>query len=95
MIAISEKQIYRSKDLSLVKIEQVPANAAQLASWRISFITKTCAIDQTGQDVILTWISDAFNSENVDHLHNSGVLPWLDSHVASLLADSRHRAIAS
>ena len=75
MIAMSEKEIYRSKDLSLVKIEQLPATAAQLGSWRISFITKTCAIDQTGQDVILTWIFDAFKSENGDHLHNSGVSP--------------------
>lgn len=78
------------RPLTLVKIEQLPVSAAQFRSWRNSFITKTCAIDQTGQDVILTWIFDAFNSETGDHLHNSGVLPRLDAHLASLLADTRH-----
>ena len=89
-VELTEKEIYKSKDLSLVKIEQLPVNAAQYRSWRNAFITKTCAIDQTGQDIILTWISEAFNSEDGDQLHSSGILPRLDAHLASLLADTRH-----
>ena len=87
---LTEKEIYKSKDLSLVKIEQLPINAAQFRSWKNAFITKTCAIDQTGQDIILTWISEAFNVEDGDQLHYSGVLPRLDAHLASLLADTKH-----
>ena len=89
-IELTEKEIYKSKGLSLVKIEQLPVNAAQFRSWRNAFITKTCAIDQTGQDIILTWFSEAFNAEDGDPLHNSGVLPRLDAHLASLLADTKH-----
>ena len=89
-VELTEQQIYKSKDLSLVKIEQLPINAAQFRSWRNAFITKTCAIDQTGQDVILTWISEAFNLEDGDQLHYSGILPRLDAHLASLLADTKH-----
>ena len=89
-VELTEKEIYKSKDLSLVKIEQLPINAAQFRSWRNAFITKTCAIDQTGQDIILTWISEAFNVEDGDQLHYSGVLPRLDAHLASLLADTKH-----
>ena len=89
-VELTEKEIYKSKDLSLVKIEQLPINAAQFRSWKNAFITKTCAIDQTGQDIILTWISEAFNVEDGDQLHYSGVLPRLDAHLASLLADTKH-----
>lgn len=52
--------MYKSNDLSLVKIEQLPVSAAQFRSWRNAFSAKTCAIDQTGQDIISTWISEAF-----------------------------------
>ena len=31
-----------------------------------------------------------FNVEDGDQLHNSGILPRLDAHLASLLADTRH-----
>ena len=89
-VELTEKEIYKSKDLSLVKIEQLPINAAQFRSWKNAFITKTCAIDQTGQNIILTWISEAFNVEDGDQLHYSGVLPRLDAHLASLLADTKH-----
>ena len=89
-VELTEKEIYKSKDLSLVKIEQLPVNAAQFRSWKNAFITKTCAIDQTGQDIILTWLSEAFNLEDGDQLHYSGVLPRLDAHLASLLADTKH-----
>ena len=89
-VELTEKEIYKSKDLSLVKIEQLPVNAAQFRSWKNSFITKTCAIDQTGEDVILSWIAESFNVEDGDQLHNSGILPRLDAHLASLLADTRH-----
>ena len=74
----------------MVKIDQLPSTAAQFRSWRNSFLTKTCAIDQTGQDIILTWLTEAFNSESGEHLHNAGALPRLDSHLASLLADTKH-----
>ena len=89
-VELTEKEIYKSKDLSLVKIEQLPVNAAQFRSWKNAFITKTCAIDQTGEDVILSWIAESFNVEDGDQLHNSGILPRLDAHLASLLADTRH-----
>ena len=59
-IKLTEKEMHKSKDLSLVKIEQLPVSAAQFRSWRNAFSAKTCAIDQTGQDIILTWISEAF-----------------------------------
>ena len=75
-VELAEKEKYKSKDLSLVKIEQLPVNAAQYRSWRNAFIAKTCAIDQTGRDIILTWISEAFNSEDGDQLHSSGILPF-------------------
>ena len=73
MIELTEKEIFESKDLSLVKIEQLPVNAAQFRSWRNAFITKTCAIDQTGQDIILAWVSEAFNLEDGDQLQFSNV----------------------
>ena len=89
-VELTEKEIYESKDLSLVKIEQLPVNAGQYRSWRNAFITKTCAIDQTGQDIILTWVSEAIKPEDGDQLHSSGILRRLDAHLASLLADTRH-----
>ena len=63
---LCEKEIYRSKNLSLVKIEQLPALASAFRSWRNSFITKTCSIDATGENLILSWLSEAFNSESGD-----------------------------
>lgn len=82
-VELTEKEIYKSKGFPLVKIEQLPVNAAQFRSWRNAFITKTCAIDQTGQDIILAWISEAFNVEDGDQLHSSGILPRLDAHSVS------------
>ena len=38
----------------------------------------------------LTWLTEASNSETGEGLRNSGVLPRLDSHLASLLADTKH-----
>ena len=82
--------IYRSKDLSLVRLEQLPSSASAFRSWRNSFLTKTCSIDATGENVILTWLTQAFHSERGEDLHHSGLLPRLDAHLASLLADTKH-----
>ena len=38
----------------------------------------------------MAWISEAFNVEDGDQLHSSGILPRLDAHLASLLADTKH-----
>ena len=40
--------------------------------------------------MVLAWLTEAFNSETGENLHDSGVLPRLDSHLASLLADTKH-----
>ena len=40
--------------------------------------------------MILTWLTQAFHSETGEDLHHSGLLPRLDAHLASLLADTKH-----
>ena len=87
---LSEKDVYRSKDLSLVKVDQLPTSASAFRGWRNGFLTKTCSIDATGENVILRWLTEAFNSETGETLHHSGALPCLDAHLASLLSDARH-----
>ena len=75
-------------DLSLIKIDQLPATAALYRGWRNSFVTKCCSIGQTGEDIILQWIQKAFDySANGVELLNSGLLPRLDAHIASILAE--------
>ena len=84
-VAMTEREILRTKDLAL------PTSAASYRGWRNSFVTKCCSIDLTGEDLVLQWIQKAFEySANGGELLNSGMLPRLDAHVASLLADSKH-----
>lgn len=59
-----EKDVYRSKDLNLLKIEQLPSSASAFCSWRSSFLTKTCGIDAAGENVILTWLTEALKFRN-------------------------------
>ena len=72
---LSEKNVYRSTALNLVRVEQLPASASAFRSWRNSFITTTFSIDATGESVILSWLSEAFNSESGEAVHHSGILP--------------------
>ena len=90
-VAMTEREILRTKDLALIKIDQLPTSAASYRGWRNSFVTKCCSIDLTGEDLVLQWIHKAFEySANGVELLNSGILPRLDAHIASLLADSKH-----
>ena len=77
--------------MALLKIDQLPSSAAQYRGWRNSFVTKCCSIDLTGQDVVLQWIQRSFqHSADGSELLSSGLLPRLDAHIASLLADAKH-----
>ena len=88
---MSEKDVYRSKGLSLVKIENLPATASEFRAWKNTFLTKVAAIDQTGRDVILDWVMRDFEEgRDVSEFLDSGLLPRLDSHLGSLLMDTRH-----
>ena len=87
---VEEADIYRNKDLSLVKIDSLPRDAAQLRGWKNAFVTRLCSIDKTGKDTILHWVMPAFEVASIGDLSDLGLLPRLDAHIASLLADSRH-----
>ena len=88
---MSEKDVYRSKGLSLVKLENLPTTASEFRAWKNTFLTKVAAIDQTGRDVILDWVMRAFEEgRDVSEFLDSGLLPRLDSHLGSLLMDTRH-----
>ena len=47
--------VYRSKDLSLIKVENlpIPTSAAECPGWKNTFPTRVASIDQTGNDIIL------------------------------------------
>ena len=85
-VILSEKDVYRSKDISLVKVDTLPSSAAEFRAWRNTFVTRIAAIDQTGQDIVLKWLLEGFDAEFLD----SGILPRLDAHLGSLLMDPRH-----
>ena len=86
-----EKDVYRSKDLTLIKIESLPTSASEFRVWRNTFLTKVASIDQTGQDVILGWVMQSFaEGRDPSEFVDSGLLPRLDAHLGSLLMDSRH-----
>ena len=75
-VAMTEREILRTKDLALIKIDQLPTSAASYRGWRNSFVTKCCSIDLTGEDLVLQWIQKAFEySANGGELLNSGMLP--------------------
>ena len=40
-----ESMIYKAKDLSLIKIETTPVDAAQFRGWKNAFLTKASSID--------------------------------------------------
>ena len=50
---MSEKDVYRSKDLALVKIENLPTTASEFRAWKNTFLTKVCINRQAGRGVIL------------------------------------------
>ena len=88
---LNKKDMYRSKDLSLVKIESLPNTASEFRAWKNAFLTKIASIDQTGQDVILDWVTRAFNEGGVaSSFGDSGLLPRLESHLESFLMESKH-----
>jgi hypothetical protein len=60
-VFLDEYDIYKNKDLSLVKIDTLPVDAGMYRGWRNAFLTKVSAIDKTGQNVILRWLSQAFD----------------------------------
>jgi hypothetical protein len=41
---MSEKDVYRSKDLALVKIENLPTTASEFRAWKNTFLTKVASI---------------------------------------------------
>ena len=89
---VEEADVYRNKDLSLVKIDSLPRDVAQFRGWKNAFVTRLCSIDKfkTGKDTILHWVMPAFEVASVGDLSDPGLLSRLDAHIASLLADSRH-----
>ena len=86
----SEEGVYKHKDLSLVKIDTLPRDAAQFRSWKNAFVTKVCAIDRTGSDTLLKWLLPAFETSQDVDLSDPQGLPRFDAHLASLLADPKH-----
>lgn len=86
-----EKDIYRSKDLSLVKIDHLPTSAADFRSWKNMTLTRIAAIDQTGRDMVLSWLLECFSEgRELDEFMHSGLLPRLDTHIGSLMMESKH-----
>lgn len=73
---MTERDILRTKDLALIKIDQLPTSAASYRGWRNSFLTKCCSIDLTGEDVILQWIQKARITSC--RLEASQIRDWLD-----------------
>ena len=88
-VVMSESDVYKSKDLAHIKIESLPANAAAFRGWKNALLTKVSSIDMTGQDIVLTWLLQAFGNDEMP-LQSSGFLPRLDAHLSALLADSKH-----
>ena len=82
--------MYKHKDLSLVKVDTLPRDAAQFRSWKNAFVTKVCAIDRTGADTLLRWLLPAFETSHDTDLSDPQGLPRFDAHLASLLADPKH-----
>ena len=88
---MAEKDVYRSKDLALIKLESLPTSASEFQSWKNTFLTRVASIDQTGLDVVLQWLVIPFEEGRaLSEFVNSGLLPRLDSHLGSLLMDSKH-----
>ena len=58
----SEEDVYKRKDLSLIKVDALPKDAAQFRSWKNAFVTRVCAIDRTGADTLLRWLLPAFET---------------------------------
>ena len=87
----SEKDVYCSKDLSLIKIDSLPASAAEFRSWKNTILTRIAAIDQTGSDAVLSWLLECFTEglQLQDFMH-SGLLPRLDMRIGSLMMDPKH-----
>ena len=73
--------MYRSKDLALIKIENLPTTASEFRAWKDTFLTKVASIDQTGRDVILDWIMQAFEEGRDLSNFVDCLLPRLDSHL--------------
>ena len=87
---LSEEDVYKHKDLSLIKVDALPKDAAQFRSWKNAFVTRVCAIDRTGTDTLLRWLLPAFETAGDVNLSNPQGLPRFDAHLASLLADPKH-----
>ena len=66
---------YRSKGLSLVKIDSLPRDAAQFRRWKNAFVTRLCSIDKTSKDTVLHWVMPAFEVASVGDLSDPGLLP--------------------
>ena len=88
--AFSEEDVCKHKDLSLIKVDALPKDAAQFRSWKNAFVTRVCAIDRTGADTLLRWLLPAFETAGHVNLSNPQGLPKFDAHLASLLADPKH-----
>ncbi len=61
--SITKKDVYRPKDLSLMKVENLATSGAEYPGWKNTFLTRVASIDQTGNDTILAWLSKCFNNE--------------------------------
>ena len=71
--------------------ENFPATASEFRAWKNTFLTKIVLIDTIGQEVIVNWVSKVLEEGcEIAEFSESGVFPRLDSHLGSLLMDSRH-----
>ena len=86
----SEEDVYKRKDLSLIKVDALPKDAAQFRSWKNAFVTRVCAIDRTGADTLLRWLLPAFETAGDANLPHPQGLPRFNARLASLLADPKH-----
>ena len=91
-VIFDESVIYKAKDLSLIKIETIPVDAAQYRGWKNAFLTKASSIDKTGQSQILQWLLQAFSPDVTREMLilTSAEMPRLDAHLASVLMEAKH-----
>ena len=70
---LTEKDVCRSKDLSLIKFVYIPSSAADFRAWKNTLLTRVAAIDTTGRDVVLSWLLESLVPRGRNHMNFSTV----------------------
>ena len=85
---LSERKIVDNRALLHLKFDPIPDSAAGFRAWRNALLVQVGKLDQSGQGLVHKWISEAFQLER-DELEDSGLLPRLDSFLASEMTSTR------